>query len=331
MVAGCALCLPGSSRCSSFRGFGEDWHLWVGRLLWLWLVAPLLLGCVRGRVAGLVGRRRGEWVEQALAKVVLQPWLGPTMASPVGVVHLLGGIVAMALFALPHACRAPGETSDSVARIGNGGALCVALFLGGVAFGVLHRSWGQWLWGCVGFVGVFCGCDGDVEMSLGCGDGLGSRSFRRVRQLSSVGFASSLGSRSRQLRGVMCDDDDLVMGGPVRVGLVRRKLCICSFEARHQNRASWSLAWVADCLAWADASLASTGVGTRSWALVGGRSRQLRRSVCVMTMTSANNFDGNFLFVVCGVSVGGQVGQRVCAVILIAPWTVVTVFARFSV
>lgn len=107
---------------------------------------------------------------------------GPTMATP------------MAFSVPPRADRAPGETSDSIAWIGDGGALCVTSLLGGVAFGVLHRPWDQWLWGCARFVGVFCGCDDDVEKSLGCGDGLGSRSFRHVRQLSPVGVASSLAS-----------------------------------------------------------------------------------------------------------------------------------------
>lgn len=81
------------------------------------------------------------------------------------------------------------------------------------------------------FVRIFCGIDDGVELSLGCGNGFGSRSsdmsvgslWLVLLHRWEVGVASS-----EEIRGVMCDDDNLVMGGPVWEVLSARALHIAS-------------------------------------------------------------------------------------------------------
>lgn len=165
--------------------------------------------------------------------------------------------------------------------------------------GVVLRSHGlpagcgcSWAPGCVEFVGR--------QRSSGVWAAavvLGSRSFRRVRWLSKVCFATSLRSRSRQLREVTCDDDDMVMGGPICWVSIRRKPRILSIRSSTSESAplsrwhEWPIVWHGPTRACVPAEAVSPFLGVGG----GSRSRQLRRSACVMTTTSASNLDGYLL------------------------------------
>jgi hypothetical protein len=121
----------------------------------------------------------------ASVKAVLRPWLGPTMATPVGVVHLLEGIVDLSVLLSPRCPSYEGNLRSGVGS-GDGDVVCAAPLLGGIALEFAPVVCGRTV--CWVSVGDFCGSDDGVEQKLGCGDGFGSRSFRRVRWLSRVGF-----------------------------------------------------------------------------------------------------------------------------------------------
>ncbi|PNT60880.1 hypothetical protein BRADI_5g07365v3 [Brachypodium distachyon] len=96
------------------------------------------------------------------------------------------------------------------------------------------------------------------------------------------------------------EDDDLRIGDPALGSCSAQALHIAPLTLIIIIVASWSFArWPT---VWHGPTLACVPAGAGTPFLVvggGSRSRQLRRNVCVMTMTFAGELDGNFLSAAC--------------------------------